>query len=288
MKVQPRDLSLMLALARYGVLSTNQIVANIFSDTAVTTVLRRLRLLQDAVLIIRCGHLASGEKVWSLSKAGASLINSAEPFRFSNQNTLYHDTCVSEVRMTLESISIGHDWTSEQEMKRSLNYKHDGIVPDGLFVSEIVGEGKVVAVELEFTAKSHKRYRNLFLDYSAISAVEVIWYIVKDASITKPLLKLWHVVKQRRGAKHTQQLLISHFDDLLQRKSEAEIFDENLSSKRFELVFTEAESRQGLSTYNKPRMSSSELNVSDTNQELISAPAAASGVPSVLDSSLTT
>ncbi len=273
MKVQPRDLSLLHAFARFGVLSTNQIAADIFSETAVTTVLRRLRLLQEAGFSIRCGHLASGEKVWSLSKAGANLIKSSEPFRFSNKNTLYHDVCVSEVRKKLESIGIGHDWTSEQDMKRNLKYNHVGVVPDGLFVSEISGEGKVVAVELELTAKSHKRYKNLFLDYASMSAIEVIWYIVKDASITKPVLKQWQETKRLKNPKNTQALFISYFDDLISKKTESEIYDENLRPRKIGLLFTQVPSRQCLSRKDDLGLSTQGTVDLQANRELISAPA---------------
>jgi len=104
LELQKRDHNLFRNLFKFGVMSTRQIASQVFSEIALTTVLRRLRLLLDHDLIICSGYLATGEKVWSISKLGAAAINESKIYKFSNMNTLQHDVCLTDIRFVLESL----------------------------------------------------------------------------------------------------------------------------------------------------------------------------------------
>lgn len=148
-QLQERDKNLLHNLHRYGVLSTRQVAKRLFQNTASSTMLRRLRLLQDAGFIKNCGHLPDGAKVWSISKLGSQKINKEPPIRYSNQNTHQHDVYLSEVRMCLENIGLGDDWTTDAELKRNLvSYKITSIIPDGLFIGHFFGKDQVIALKL--------------------------------------------------------------------------------------------------------------------------------------------
>jgi hypothetical protein len=286
-KLQPRDIHFLQTLSRFGILSSNQIAEYFFNGTALTTTLRRLRVLEKSRIILNPGHLQSGEKVWTLSKEGARRIGAGEPFRYSNQNTFSHDVCLSEVRFTLESLGLGDDWTSEAEMKRNINpyYSNSSVIPDGLFIADICGEPQVVSLELELSAKSHKRYRSLFIDYTYKSAISHVWYVVKDEPIITPILKQWREVMDNKRLNEGQNIIFSHFDDLISEKHNAKIFDENLNSKSLHSVFSLTRPCQGLSRQNDCDQSTGKILEFKPNQQVTAAPEIEKKVPYVLDPS---
>ena len=223
-RLQQRDRNLLSGLANFGLLSTSQIAKWYFAGVARTTVLRRLRILQQNQLILSPGHLSNAMKVWSLSKTGALVLDAPEPFRFSNQNTLWHDVCLSELRKCLEESGVARDWTSDKELVRqSADTYAQALIPDGIFVSDVFGATSVVALELELHAKSHIRYRKLFFDYSFMSAIGCIWYVLKEDSSANPITKQWIAHKKRMLRRYNQRLLISRFDDLISNTTGATV-----------------------------------------------------------------
>jgi hypothetical protein len=284
MRLQDRDRSLLQCLYRFGVLSTRQIATQFFPQIAISTVLRRLRILEESRLITNCGHLRDGAKLWSLGKSGGLAISKEEVFRFANQNTFHHDVCVTEARFALENIGLGVDWTSEAELKRNLAYsQRDGLVPDGIFTADIFGEPKVIAFELELSAKSHLRYKNIFLEYGRMDAIGVIWYVVRNASITKPILKQWTTLKSK-----AQTILLTDYSDLIRNGPLAEITNDKGDVTSVEDVFRTTESSQGQSRFCGNGMSTQPSNESKSKQSDTSAPGFKMLVPSALDPSPST
>ena len=115
------------------------------------------------------------------------------------------------------------------EMKRELasSFDKDSVVPDGLFVANVNGENVVVALELEMHAKSHKRYKNIFKEYTYRDAITHIFYVVKDISITKPIMKVW-VERDSRISRYCKQKLIACvYDELINDFQFAKIYFAN-------------------------------------------------------------
>jgi hypothetical protein len=63
MVITNRDRLLLSQLHLYGMLATNQVRKIVFNDIAVTTVLRRLRILESKHLIKRIDGLSTAEKL---------------------------------------------------------------------------------------------------------------------------------------------------------------------------------------------------------------------------------
>ncbi len=111
-----------------------------------------------------------------------------------NRNTIEHDVHLTDVRLLFESMGLANDFTPEWEMKsramrtdrRSAN---DRVIPDGLIVESINGESKVIAVELERTRKSSKRYERILQQYSQKPSIDHIWYIASDLTIVDAVWK---------------------------------------------------------------------------------------------------
>jgi len=269
-KLQERDLSLLKTILRYGVLSTKQITSLCFANIAQTTVLRRLRLLQEAGVLINCGHLSDGAKVWSISKLGCKMINEKPPFRFSNRNTHQHDVCLVNVRLALESMGLSDNWTSEFEMKRNvLVYnRQDRIIPDGVFVAELNGETHIIALELELHAKSHARYRNLFIDYTFKDAISLIWYVVKDESIIKPILKEWRGIEaEGKRWNHPQKIIFCIYNDLVKNKLDAKIMNDAGEFRTIESLINFEKPSQPLSTQTVENLENANTEIQNKNKD---------------------
>ncbi len=112
-----------------------------------------------------------------------------------------------------------------------------------------------------------------------------IWYVVKDLSITKPILKQWRTVKAKARQRLQQTILFTEFDDLICNKPDAKVIDESGSSKSIWELF---KTSQGQSGFEDLALSSPAVSDPKSNQQDNSAPEFPKSVPSGLDSSLST
>lgn len=119
-KLQPRDLKLLQLLSRYGVLSTKQIQKLFFSDIRFTTMMRRLRSLEQSHFLTRGITLTDQSFTWRLGWRGEQQLGVKIPGTFSNRNTIDHDVLVNDIRMKLESFNLAKDWKPEFEIKSEL------------------------------------------------------------------------------------------------------------------------------------------------------------------------
>ena len=143
MEMQTRDLQILTALYRFGILSSKQIENLFFTNTHFTVRNRRLRILEKENLILRIDSMPSKMLAWSLSKKGGAAINCYETQRFTNRNTTLHYVTLSGVRISLEDIGLGKDFTNELELKRMDGLQNKGKsnspgqIADGLFIEQM-------------------------------------------------------------------------------------------------------------------------------------------------------
>ena len=199
-----RDLHLLEQLNSYGVFSTQQIREFMFNGIDTRTVLRRLRLLKERGWLLSSEGLTNGGLSWFLTKKGAGLFHPSAYTKSINKNTLRHDVTLSDVRIQLEKKDIAFYWEPEHLLKRkalktlfeweeSLSQVEDPpVVPDGLFIIKHQGKLRSVALELETSVKSVKRYRKLFTLYRDKEELFLLWYVVLNKSVGESLLKLWY------------------------------------------------------------------------------------------------
>ena len=198
MIITDRDRKLLELLNRYLILSTKQVKELCFSGTSKTTMHRRLRVLEENSLIRSVLGHESGQSVWGLTREGGSLVGAKFPAKGFNRNSLEHDVSLTELRLCLEKHGSGNNWTSEWEIKcQSFNPKSRSteakkIIPDGVFVI-LEGEKPLVfAVEMEFTLKHFKRYREIFKSYADNSGLQFVWYVVPTEAVGHTLLEQWN------------------------------------------------------------------------------------------------
>ena len=113
MNITNRDIDIFKLIANYGMLTTKQLNSICFNSIAMTTVLRRLRMLEDKKFINRLIGLESQEVVWVLQPKGAEKAGVSIPKRHWSKNLLEHDHKLISLRLSLECSGIAHSWIHE-------------------------------------------------------------------------------------------------------------------------------------------------------------------------------
>lgn len=225
MKLQIRDKQLIELIYKYGVLTTAQVRRLCFAGISHSTVMRRLRKLESAKILLRMNGLEEGLLAWTLTTDGAQRVGLERPLEYRNKNILKHTVTLAELRMTLEKVGLGENWISEIELRRKMYdakdmYASERLVPDGLFAAKVFGETKMVALELELSLKTRARYHELFGQYARKSSIGLILYIVESKTFAESLLRIW---ESTHKYKTTPKLVVSLLDEVLRDPSTANI-----------------------------------------------------------------
>ena len=201
LKLTQRDWLLIEGLYANTMMSFKQIATFYFDERSKSTIHNRLTQLEQGGIIKRfkmgriLHHLRETEigVIFSLTKLGLTLLQAKIPDRILriepvpvNTNTLYHDLLLVDVTKKLECIFPKMSFVSgkllglpSQKMKR---------IPD------IIGHGqeteKMMAIELELTAKSEKRYRQILTEYRIAQEFEKVIYITSHVSIEEKIRSL--------------------------------------------------------------------------------------------------
>ncbi|MBI2522273.1 MAG: replication-relaxation family protein [Bdellovibrio sp.] len=219
MTITQRDRKLFSHLSNYGMLTTKHVNEIIFGGIAITTVLRRLRILEEEKYLKRLVGLESQDILWTMTDK-AALLGEGEQFkRYWNKNLLEHDFKLLNLRLALEKQGIAKSWIPEHKI-RYLVFKKHGIeaaqkmlVPDGLMVTEVQTHKVSVAVELELSLKNKDRLEKNFSRYLEKKDLAYIWYICQGPLILNCVHKAWNAVK---GYKSTIKLHSSLLTEVMQ------------------------------------------------------------------------
>lgn len=192
MEITERDQKLLADIQEYGLLPTKIIAARHFGKVALTTVLRRLRQLEQASYIQRVPGLKNGGHAWGLSRTAGQELN-GEPFKWNfPESIVEHDVTLTEVRLKLEEAQIALAWMPEHCIRsRAANHSsRNATISDGIMgISTSYGYQVAVAVELELTAKNQARYRKIHEEYSRKRELWAYLYVVRNPTIAKQIVK---------------------------------------------------------------------------------------------------
>jgi DNA-binding Lrp family transcriptional regulator len=226
MRITNRDKQLFLKLASHGMLSTKQATTFIFNSITPTTVLRRLRLLEENYFLKRITGLDSHEVLWVLTEKGANTVGVSVPKKNWSKNILEHDYKLLSLRLELEKAGVAKSWIPEHEI-RSLIYKKHGLqegkqklIPDGLMGT--------VAIELELTLKNQGRIKEIVNRYHEKKELTAVWYIASGQSILKSFFNEW---KSHQGFSQSLKLYGSLIEDVLEDPLNATVFRKGTSCK---------------------------------------------------------
>jgi hypothetical protein len=225
MNLTERDRRLLLDIQDYGLLTTTRICARNFSGIARTTVLRRLRQLENGAYVKRTDILSDGGFAWYLTEFASAQLNGKPAKLHYPRSILEHDLALVDLRLKLEEAGIAQAWKSEHQMRvqlsQSLGHRHFATmhVPDGIMAISKGGH-EAVAVEVELTAKSQSRYRQTFANYARKEELWALWYVVQTPSIGKQLLREAERNLGHRGTFFCWSLI----EDVMKNPMQARIF----------------------------------------------------------------
>lgn len=190
LRLTVRDVELMKDIYDNQFLSFYQIHEKHFPENKRPTVYNRLSKLIRAEVIkaVNVNLIAYHRKgellgvVYVLTRDGLKRIQDFKMTEDINQNPislnfscLYHDLLLTDVLRVLK-----RSWRIIKIFKETQNRIPDAILFDP-------AAKKKVALELELTAKSEMRYREIILSYRTSSEFDSVLYVVKDESIQKKI-----------------------------------------------------------------------------------------------------
>jgi DNA-binding Lrp family transcriptional regulator len=236
--ITQRDKTLLFKLSRYALMTTKQIQKSVFNGVAMTTVLRRLRILEKSGYIQRVEGLENAEKAWTVTLKGCEGTADRVPKRHFNRSTLPHDVRLTDLRLALEGHGIAHSWIAEHEIRSQMARSY-GLtrmqgrnVPDGLMGVEYQGVKQSIGIELELHFKNQGRYKNIFESYRSRRSLWGIWYVVQTKSLGKHLDKVW---RKLYGETQAPLFMWSLVDEVIANPLEAPIYyyDKSFQAKGF-------------------------------------------------------
>ena len=238
MNITNRDIEIFKQIANYGMLSTKQLNSICFNSIATTTVLRRLRMLEDKKFIQRLLGLESNDVLWVLLPKGAETAGVSIPKRHWSKNWLEHDYKLISLRLSLEGSGIAHSWIPEHLIRANIFRKNDfrtakeKLIPDGLIGTETNSKRLSVAIELELTLKNKDKLQRTLSRYKRQDGIVGVWYIAPTASLLNSISAAWNAVG---GPSTSNRLYLSVFDDVMKSSLDAKVFGHGRCSKISEL-----------------------------------------------------
>lgn len=190
LRLTVRDIELLKDIYDSQFLSFYQVHEKHFPENKRPTVYNRLSKLVKAEIIKAVNvnivaHHRKGELlgvVYVMTKNGLKRLQDFKMTEDINQNSislnfncLYHDLLLTDVLRVLK-----RSWTVTKVSKETQNRIPDAVLFDPR-------TNKKMALELELTAKSEMRYREIILSYRTSAEFDSVLYVVKDISIQKKI-----------------------------------------------------------------------------------------------------
>lgn len=238
MIITKRDLEIFKGISNYGMISTKQINSICFNSIATTTVLRRLRMLEDKKFIQRLLGLESQDVLWVLLPKGAETAGVSIPKRHWSKNLLEHHHKLISLRLGLEGSGIAHSWIPEHLIRANIFRKNDfrtakeKLIPDGLMATVTDGKRLSVAIELELTLKNKDKLHKTLSRYKRQDGIVGVWYITPTTSLLNSISTAWNAVG---GPSTSNRLYLSVFDDVMKSSLDAKVLGHGRGSKISEL-----------------------------------------------------
>ncbi len=201
LKLMPRDWLLIEGLYANTLMSFKQVANYYFDERAKSTIHNRLTQLEQGGIIRRfkmgriVHHLNETEigVVFCLSKLGLTLLQAKTPGKTLriepvpvNTSTLYHDLLLVDVTKQLGGILPNMEFVSGKLLNLPARSKRR--IPDIIGTWQLTS--KKMAIELELTAKSEKRYRQILTEYRVEQEFEKVLYITSHTSIEEKIKTL--------------------------------------------------------------------------------------------------
>ena len=227
MTITNRDLELFKKLSTYGMLSTKHINLLCFKSIATTTVLRRLRLLEENKYVQRILGLESLDLLWVLLPKGAEMGSVEISKRHWSKNLLEHDFKLLSLRLALEESGLAHSWMPEHLIRanifrnNSFRAAKEKLIPDGFMGIEVDEKRLSLAIELELTLKNKDKLNQTLSRYQSQKGIAGVWYIAPTTSLLNSILAIW---KSIGTYQNSPNFYLSVLKDVMTSPLEVKVF----------------------------------------------------------------
>lgn len=251
-RVTGRDKMILNLLADFGCASPRKIQTQLFKENDKTkNHFRRFRILRQLKLIDHVWRDDGAMLGYKLTAKGKKFLALGEDHdggiaSKSYRTDYYHDQTLIDVKGIFANCSAISDYKSEGKIRKEINQKLSsllhwekrGNIPDGYFHLKLPDRNLRVAIELELSDKSQKRYERIFRNHLLSKSWDLVIYLVRDETLKNYLLGLLQKSKDRdiqvRVSNMLNGIYFCELNDFLKNG-----LDVKLTNGRRELSFKE-------------------------------------------------
>lgn len=196
-----RDFLILMGLYENVLMSFPQISKMFFQQRSKPTIINRLTKLEKAGLIQRwrVPRLSVGSShgvisvVFQITKAGISVLQKRHlDLELRTDPVRIHPHCVDHDLLLVDVIAAMKNKFPEKKIVHGEIYfskpNHQGLKPDAVMI--LPNSRARVAIELELTTKSEKRYRDLILKYRLARDFDRVIYVTAHQQIAQKIKAL--------------------------------------------------------------------------------------------------
>lgn len=193
-----RDLDIMTALHDHVVLSFSQIHEKFFPGRTIATAMNRLKRIESQGWLERFriprlrveGRKNATGVVFQLSQRGRAMLARVRPdltifekCPALNPQQLDHDLLIADIAKHFKNQFPGYRWTNGRYLSESDGFKK---IPDAIL--QKTAQSSAIAIELELTSKSARRYRDIVAILRTSSRIEKVIYVTSNHTIGRKIM----------------------------------------------------------------------------------------------------
>lgn len=211
-RLTERDLRLLAFLGEHGCVSPSRIKTYFWNSSEASRAHnRRLRILTDEGFVEKVAGDEDRLLGYRLTMKGKRFLKEQQPSqevslsRRGYKTQFEHDQKVIDLRRILEQSPLISGFKMDHEIRaefsdgkgRSVNWQNAPLIPDAIFTHRNQGGVMKIALELEMSRKSARRYGRIFRSHLLAKKWNLTLYIVKDEALKKILMEALDEVKRR-------------------------------------------------------------------------------------------
>lgn len=266
MILRKRDFEIMYYISTQNFASISELHKVFWKSKKSTgTHYRRLGQLAKQCFIEKINAPRNFGASYTITKKGQNILRVAGyhvlPCEFKKDSytgQYEHDLLLHKVKNILLQSPIVENYIPEYQITskllkkfKSMNtYQKRDKIPDGLFNLWVSNKSQTVALELELSQKSKRRYESLFKKHLLTNNWDIVFYIVKDEPMRKNFLEQIILLKRKdillRAQKKLNNIYFSLVDEFLEEELNSIFKDEKIefSLKRLEQIYAAKQSKK--------------------------------------------
>ena len=189
--------------AMFGYISKQTILSQVQQENSERMAFHRMRQIFDSGMFTDARSIDE-LRYLGLSNSGRTLANTlgVTPAPIPSKNTILHDELVTKIALSLSQGGLIRNWVPEIQLKlgrkpnaprqSTRNYRK---YPDLVFDLNVPNKKIRMALEVELTMKSRKRYRTLLYKYSVSEEFHTVVFVTETAAITRAIKEVMSEIK---------------------------------------------------------------------------------------------